>query len=371
MSIRYADCSSYFKQALAKAKVEGRRALPRDVVVASACDRFPDFLTEEHVAKGLDALLADGTFKLTAGGKIALGKTREMQRAIAANGFERALDLSCDILAHVLSFADVKTLSASEIASRSLSTHASPAWRDLVLSDFPMLRLVMDNAHHEAPVPDWRRLYYRSFRKIAPGKSFEVAPPAPPALSEYTFVFEIWSRNPQEPPLGAKLIETGTWDLNTDSRTGMLLVKPLESLSTPLPLPDDGQYLRALVAKSNSLGVEFFVLYTGQFYEANEDFSGDPHVLNYLAAPDLIFKDDRYDQLTWNFQSPTPVTRVELCGAMDPDYLMDLRRRGFAPESRPGIYMTFLWMDGDEDSEPMEVSHLEHILDRYAEWYRQ
>ena len=125
MSIRYADCSSYFTQALAKAKVEGRRALPRDVVVASACDRFPDFLTEEHVAKGLDALLADGTFKLTAGGKIALGKTREMQRAIAANGFERALDLSCDILAHVLSFADVKTLSASEIASRSLSTHAS------------------------------------------------------------------------------------------------------------------------------------------------------------------------------------------------------------------------------------------------------
>ena len=370
MSVRYADCSSYFKQALARAKVEGRRALPRDVVVASACDRFPDFLTEEHVANGLDALLADGTFKLTAGGKIALGKTREMRRAIAANGFERALDLSCDILAHVLSFADVKTLSASEIASRSLSTHASPAWRDLVLSDFPMLRLVMDNAHHEAPVPDWRRLYYRSFRKMNTtyGNLFEVAPPAPPALSEYTFVFEIWSRNPQEPPLGAKLIETGTWDLNTNSRTGDLLVKPLESLSTPLPLPDDGQYLRALVAKSNSLGVEFFVLYTGQFYE---DFSGEPHVLNYLAAPDLIMEDDRYDQLTWSFQSPTPVTRVELCGAMDPDYLMDHVRRGVVPESRPGIYMAFLWQDEDEDSEPMQVSHLEHILDRYAEWYRQ
>ena len=368
MSIRYANCSSFFKQALVKAKsVEGRRALPRDVVVASACGRHPFYLTEEHVAEGLDALIADGTFKLTAGGKIALGKTREMRRAIAANGFERALDLSC-ALAHVLSFADFKTLSASEIASRSLSTHASPAWRALVLSDFPMLRHVMDNAHHEAPLPDWRRLYRVSLHKLLPGygRQFEATPPPPPALSEYTFVFEIWSANPEETPLLPKVIESGTWELNTDSPTGMFLVKPLESLSTPLPLPDDGNYLRALVAKRNSLGVQFFVLYTGQFYQ---DYSEATQTLNYLAAPDLIMASGRYDHLGFsNFLSPRPVTRVELCGAMYPDYLRKLRRRGIEPPP-PGLYMEFLWQDEDEDSVPMEVAHLEQILDRYSGWY--
>ena len=376
MSIRYANCSKFFRAALVKAKsVEGRRALPRDELLISVSNAV--YYPEDFLKDGLDALIADGTFKLTAGGKIALRKTREMQRAIAANGFERALDLSSDVLACVLSFADFKTLSASEIASRSLSTHASPAWRALVLSDFPMLRHVMDNAHHEGPLPDWRRLYRLSLHKLVPGygRQFEATPPPPPALSEYTFVFEIWSDDPEETPLEAKVIESGTWDLNTDSPTGgavrpdgIFLVKPQESLSMPLPLPDDGQYLRALVAKRNSLGVQFFVLYTGRFYE---DFSEPTQTLNYLAAPDLIMASGRYDQLNFsNFLSPRPVTRVELCGAMDPDYLRELcrRRPGFAPPP-PGLCMEFLWQDEDGDSVPMEVAHLEHILDRYTEWY--
>ena len=362
-------------EVLVEAKIEGRRALPRDELLEKAYFRNSLFTYLSYVLR-LDALLADGTFKLTAGGKIGLGKKREMQHAIAANGFERALIFSSDVLALVLSFGDFETVIASEIASRSLSCHTSPAWRALVLSDFPMLRLVMNDTHHRASPGEWRQLYRLSMQKFTPSYVRDLPEnllPPPPALTEYTFLFEIWSSNPDDRD-GGILIDSGRWDLGTDRRAynGVYLVKPMEALSTPLPLPqghyyyghyDKGQFLRALVAKRTSLGVETFVIYNSNFYRHAEHTVD----LEFRSVTDLIIAKARYDHLEREFSSPRPITRIRLRAAIDP--AREARRRGPAPERVPaGLYMEFAWLDDEDRCEPMEVSHVERLLERHVDW---
>ena len=143
---------SGLSKVLVHAKLNGRRALSREELITAAleeidgCNSSPwgqdwwALKREQRINARLDAGLFDGTFKLTAVGKIAIGKKREMKRAIAANGFERASDLPSEVLTQIFSFSMADACSL-DITSRTISNLVP--WRAVALSRLPALGLLV------------------------------------------------------------------------------------------------------------------------------------------------------------------------------------------------------------------------------------
>ena len=352
----------YLIKTLVKAKsVDGRRALPQYELVRKSCWYCGTGPLEDALNSGL----RDGTFKLTAGGKVSLGPgKREMRRAIGANGFERLLDLSSDVLADVLSFSDLSTLAACEAASRRLSAHTARAWQTLTLSQYPMLRLLVDDVHLD--LSKWRGVYRRTMERFLRGVVGTVIPPHSPPLSEYKFVFELWTGEPEDK--NSCLIECGTWDLGTDHRTydGVHLIKPLASLSAwALRCLEDGTYLRSVISKRNSNELQSVPIYDGSLdSDVHRRFT---YFMNVREPYDEICGSPQYEHLYRKSASPTPVVTAVL-----PSEISTIN----VNETIEGdLVMRFAWQDDREDfdeedeSVPMAVSHLERLLDRYVEWF--
>ena len=188
--------------------------------------------------------------------------------------------------------------------------------------------------------------------------------PPPPPLTEYTFAFEIWSGVPQR---GADLIECGKWNLGDDRRVchGMHLIKPLSSLSAAARLQEEETYVRSIVAKRNSIRVESFALYEGLFCPREHPELGveNSETLAVRYASDLISRDSGYNGLSFSDNSPEPVTRISLTGET-----RHWSMTGVVKTIPARLVMEFEWRAEDDMYAPIEVSHFEHILDRYADW---
>ena len=360
---------------LVVAKIGGRRVLPRDELVALAVSAQKSVhhwnYFKRHGADTLEVAvlvgLKNGAFKLVANNKIALGPGMRVMRH-AEDGFERALDLPPDVLAKVLSFGDFETLTSSEISSRAVSSHTPRAWQSLALSEFPMLRLVADD-DLQRDSREWRGIYRRSKQRFSlmyddPPPSLEAMLPPPPPLNEYTFAFEIWSGVPQR---GADLIECGKWNLGDDRRVchGMHLIKPLSSLSAAARLQEEETYVRSIVAKRNSIRVESVALYEGLFCPREHPELGveNSETLAVRYASDLISRDSGYNGLSFSDNSPEPVTRISLTGET-----RHWSMTGVVKTIPARLVMEFEWRAEGDMYAPIEVSHFEHILDRYADW---
>ena len=353
-------------EALVLAKLDGRRAIPRDELFALALKKSPRVMGRSRCSQkadinsAIDAGLSNGALKMkiTVGtGKISLGKKREMKIATAANGFERASDLPSGVLAHVCSFAVSfrVDLAAWDTSSKSLSEQAP--WRTLTMSHYPSLGLlVAADVDHAA----WRGIYWRNSRMINDGCGAPLAR-APP-LSEYIFTWEIWNTQPTTGRV--KVVECGTWIPGTGldvnglylgssglSYRGAYLAVSLDSLSMPataalrrsLRNGCDHCWLRSVVAKRGSM--ETFLLYDYWLFPQGDG----RHHLKELSSLDLINGSSRYEDMVWRHSPPV------------------IASPGLTDDSTH-MYLALQWEDDDGDGLPMELSHFEQFLAHRADW---
>ena len=383
------------KKVLLEAKIDGRRALPRDELVNLAvakCSPFDPGRREQRgaIERQIDVWVADGSLKSTATGKLSLGKKREMKVATAANGFERASDLPSGVLAHVSSF--LVSVAAVDTSSRLLSD-AMP-WRTLALSEFPSLRLLF--AAEDVDQRAWRGIYWKLVRMSdAPRCGGAHLKHAPPSLDQYIFTFEIWENDPRDS--AGNLIECGTWNPGSGRNlnpkysppargpddliyNGVVLDVSFDDLSAPTISrlrnhASSSLWFRSMVAKRGS--IETYMLYDDRLCA-----DGDArYELNDIASFDLIYGNPRYCRL--EERRTTLVARTELLEKTDFS-LGGWSRLGTAveryeenqePDLEQRLLLALQWQDGHDGAVrsnrlhyPVEVSHFEQFLAHRADW---
>jgi len=381
------------KKVLLEAKIDGRRALPRDELVNLAvakCFTSDPGLREqrEAIEHQIDVWVADGSLKSTATGKISLGKKREMKVATAANGFERASDLPSGVLAHVSSF--LVSVAAVDTSSRLLSD-AMP-WRTLALSEFPSLRLLF--AAEDVDQRAWRGIYWKLVRMSDAPRCGGAHLKHAPSLDQYIFTFEIWETGTRDS--AGNLIECGTWNpgsgrnLNPKYRppargpddliyNGVALDVSFDDLSAPtisrLRNHAPSLWFRSMVAKRGS--IETYMLYDDQLCADGEA----RYDLNDIASLDLINGNPRYHHLEG--RRATLVARTGLVektafnlgGWSHLGTAFERIEANQEPDLEQRLFLALQWEDGPDGYVrsrralyPVELSHFEQFLAHRADW---